>query len=126
MDTSEPHRKHTSSIVVLTAGCIAIEVIPLLSAYLLSRECVLRVVAQQRIYMSQYIYSVTKKFCDLMELIRHRIAKNKPVEQYQFNLQPHCLFPMFLFNVTAGSEPDNSLPSGAEVENAWRYTSSSQ
>jgi hypothetical protein len=54
VDIWGPHRKHLSSIVLFTARCIATEVIRLLPAYALSRECVYRVVAQQRVYMSQY------------------------------------------------------------------------
>jgi hypothetical protein len=50
----------SSSIVVLTVCCIATEAIRVLPAYSLLGECVYRVVAQQRVYMSQYkrnIYS---------------------------------------------------------------------
>jgi hypothetical protein len=49
------HTENTSSsIVVPTARCVATEVILLLPAYSLSGECIYRVVAQQRVYMSQY------------------------------------------------------------------------
>jgi hypothetical protein len=46
------HIENTSaSTVVFTALCIATEVIRLLPEYSLSRECVYRVVAQQRVYI---------------------------------------------------------------------------
>jgi hypothetical protein len=48
-----------SSIVVFTAGCIAMGVIQLLSVYSLPWECVYRVVAQQQVYMSQYVCTIT-------------------------------------------------------------------
>jgi hypothetical protein len=38
--------------------CTATEFIRLLPAYSFSRECVYRVVAQQRVYMSQYLQNV--------------------------------------------------------------------
>jgi hypothetical protein len=41
-------------LLLFTARWIATEVIWLLPAYSLSRECVYRVVAQQRVYISQY------------------------------------------------------------------------
>jgi hypothetical protein len=43
-------------LLYLQRRCIETEVIGLLPEYSLSRECVYRVVAQQRLYMSQYIY----------------------------------------------------------------------
>jgi hypothetical protein len=53
MDICELHRKNTFSIIfVFTARCIATEVIRLLTKYSLPWECVYRVVAQQRVYMS--------------------------------------------------------------------------
>jgi hypothetical protein len=48
------HTENTSTIIVFTARCMATEVIRLLHVYSLSRECVYRVVAQQRVYISQY------------------------------------------------------------------------
>jgi hypothetical protein len=49
------HIQNTSSSAVLfTACCIVTEVILLLYAYSLLRERAHRVVAQQRVYMSQY------------------------------------------------------------------------
>jgi hypothetical protein len=48
----------SSSVVVYTARCIETEVIRLLFAYSLSRECVYGAVAQQRVYMLQYINSL--------------------------------------------------------------------
>jgi hypothetical protein len=54
MDTCEPYRKHIFSIVAFTARCIATEVIRLLPAYSLSRECVYSVFAQQLVYKPQY------------------------------------------------------------------------
>jgi hypothetical protein len=54
MNICEQHRNTSSSNVVFTAHCIATEVIRLLPAYPLSRECVHQVVAQQRVYMSHY------------------------------------------------------------------------
>jgi hypothetical protein len=45
----------SSSIVLFTACCIAKKIIRLLPAYPLPRECVYRVVTQQRVYISQYL-----------------------------------------------------------------------
>jgi hypothetical protein len=47
--------ENTSSFaVIFTARCMATEVILLLPLCLLLRECVYRVLAQQRVYVSQY------------------------------------------------------------------------
>jgi hypothetical protein len=101
MDICEPHRKHLFLSRCIYSALHSNGNCPIV-ACILSRDCVYRVVAQQRVYMSQYIYSVTKKFRDLMELVRHRITKAL-IEQYvkrdQFKLQPHSIFPMFLFKV---------------------------
>jgi hypothetical protein len=49
------HKENTSSsTVLLTERCIAMEVIRLLSGYSLMRECVYRVVAQQWVYIKHY------------------------------------------------------------------------
>jgi hypothetical protein len=63
------HTENTaSSIVVYTVHCTAMGVIWLLPAYSLLRECVYRVVAQQRVCMSQHIkYWI--KFCQWIYIL---------------------------------------------------------
>jgi hypothetical protein len=52
MDICEPHRKYL--FLYIYRRCITTENIRLLPAYSLSWECVYQVVAQQRVYVSQY------------------------------------------------------------------------
>jgi hypothetical protein len=66
MHICEPHRKHLLRhwfyFCIYSACCVRTEVIRLLPAYSLPRECVYRVIAYKWVYMSLYVLGTTAEY----------------------------------------------------------------